>query len=254
MKLISWNLNGIKARHDRLLALLDRSAPDVVLLQELKSEDATFPGDGVRARGYELHTHGQKAYHGVALLARAGATDVRRGLEDGVDDPQARLISGVIGGVRFASVYAPNGERVGSEKFAYKLAFYARLVAWARARVAEGPLVLGGDFNVAPADRDVHDPDAWRGQVLCSDDERAALARLCDAGLSDALRALDPERVAFTWWDYRMLGFQKNRGVRIDHFLVTVDVRERLVSFDVDRAERKGQQPSDHAPIVLSLR
>lgn len=253
MKIVSWNINGIKARHDRLLALLDRATPDVVCLQELKSEDATFPGEGIRARGYDLHTHGQKAYNGVALLARVGVTDVRRGLDDGDDDPQARLISGVVDGVRFASVYAPNGERVGSDKYAYKLRFYERLTAWARARVAEGPLVMGGDYNVAPEDVDVHDPAAWQGEVLCSDAERAALRTLCDAGLHDALRALDPARVAFTWWDYRMLGFQKNRGLRIDHFLVTGDVRDRLVSFDVDRNERKGQQPSDHAPIVLTL-
>lgn len=253
MKVVSWNINGIKARHDRLLALLDRAAPDVVCLQELKSEDASFPGDGIRARGYELHTHGQKAYNGVALLSRAPVSDVRRGLGDDVDDPQARLISGLVDGVRFASLYAPNGERVGSDKFAYKLAFYERLTAWARARVAEGPLVLGGDYNVAPADLDVHDPYAWRDAILCSGAERDALTALSRVGLHDALRALDPARVAFTWWDYRMLGFQKNRGLRIDHFFVSAGVRDRLVSFDVDRDERKGEKPSDHAPIVLAL-
>ncbi len=253
MKVVSWNINGIKARHDRLLALLDRGAPDVVCLQELKSEDATFPGDGIRARGYELHTYGQKAYNGVALLSRVPVSDVRRGLEDGVDDPQARLISGIVDGVRFASLYAPNGERVGSDKFAYKLRFYERLTSWARARVADGPLVVGGDYNIAPSDLDVHDPFAWAGAALCTDEERAAFTTLAKVGLHDALRALEPSRVAFTWWDYRMLGFQKNRGLRIDHFLVTADVRARLVSFEVDRAERKGQQPSDHAPIVLTI-
>ena len=254
MKIASWNINGIKARHDRLLAFLDRASPDVVCLQEIKSEDAAFPGEAIRARGYDLHTFGQKAYNGVALLSKQPLADVTRGFGDDEDDPQARFLSGTVAGLTVASVYVPNGERPQSDKFAYKLRFLERFVAWAKPLVGKRALVLGGDYNIAPADRDVHDPNEWHEQILCSTAEREALARLLGVGLADALRELDSERVAFTWWDYRMLGFQKNRGLRIDHFLVTRDVVPRLAAFDVDRNERKGQQPSDHAPISITLR
>ena len=252
MKLATWNINGIKARNERVLAFLARHAPDVVCLQEIKSEDATFPREAYEDAGYRVQTFGQKAYNGVALLAREPMTDVVRGFGDGAEDPQARFLAGTVMGVRVASLYVPNGESVGSEKYAYKLAFMERLRAFV-SREVRGPWVLAGDYNVAPAPIDVHDPVAWEGSVLFSEKERAALAAVCAEGLVDVLRALHPELPVFTWWDYRMLGFQKNKGLRIDHLLATPDVVARATAVHVDREERKGKLPSDHAPVILEL-
>jgi exodeoxyribonuclease-3 len=251
MKLVTWNVNSIRQRLERLQALLARHAPDVVCLQETKVVDAEFPADELRAAGYESVAVGQKSYNGVAILAKLALAEVAKGFRDGGDDAQARLLAATVAGLRVICAYAPNGQSLGSEKYAFKLEWYERLrKLLEREADPARELALVGDFNVAPSDLDVHDPEAWRGQVLCSEPERAALARLCDWGLVDAFRDKYPERVAFTWWDYRELGFPKNKGLRIDHLLLTAPLRARLDDVVIDRQERKGKLPSDHAPVL----
>jgi exodeoxyribonuclease-3 len=244
-------VNSIRQRRERLLALLARHAPDVVCLQETKVVDADFPADELRGVGYESVACGQKSYNGVAILAKSPLADVTKGFRDGGEDGQARLLAASVGGVRVVCAYAPNGQSVGSEKYAFKLEWYERLrKLLEREADPARELALVGDFNVAPGDLDVHDPEAWRGQILCSDAERAALARIREWGLVDAFRDKYPERVAFTWWDYRELGFPKNKGLRIDHLLLSAPLRARLDDVVIDREERKGKNASDHAPVL----
>jgi len=255
VKLVTWNVNSIRQRLERLLALLARHAPDVICLQETKVVDGDFPAAALRAAGYASAFAGQKSYNGVAILAKTEPDAVARGFRDGADDEQARLLSATIEGVRVICAYVPNGQALGTDKYAYKLEWFERLrKLLERESDPTRPLALVGDFNVAPADMDVHDPEAWRGQVLCSDPERAALQRVVDWGLVDAFRARYPERVAFTWWDYRELGFPKNRGLRIDHVLLTQPLVAKLEDVVIDREERKGKGASDHAPVIASLR
>ncbi len=251
VKLVTWNVNSIRQRLERLVALLGRHAPDVVCLQETKVVDADFPVETLRAAGYASVFAGQKSYNGVAILSKLPATEVACGFRDGGDDTQFRLLAATIADVRVICAYVPNGQSVGSDKYAYKLAWLARLRALLEREADPArPLALVGDFNVAPADIDVHDPEAWRGQVLCSEPERAALARVVEWGLVDAFRNRHPERVAFTWWDYRELGFPKNRGLRIDHVLLTRPLVDNLEDIVIDREERKGKGASDHAPVL----
>jgi exodeoxyribonuclease-3 len=251
VKLVTWNVNSVRARLERLVARLGLEQPDVVCLQELKVTDADFPFDEVRAAGYEAAVHGQKTYNGVAVLSRTPITEVEAGMGDGVDDPEARLISVRTAEVRVVSAYVPNGKMVGSDKWAYKLGWLARLRAYLdRTADPAAPLVLCGDFNVAPEDRDVARPDEWRGTVLCHEDARAALGAVVGWGLVDAIRLHHTGEGPYTWWDYRMLGFPKNNGLRIDHILVTRPLAERCREAYVVRDERKGKLPSDHAPVV----
>ncbi|MCC6812331.1 MAG: exodeoxyribonuclease III [Deltaproteobacteria bacterium] len=260
MKIACWNVNSVRVRIGRLVEWLNRTQPDIVCLQETKCEDAQFPYEALGDAGYECAHAGQKTYNGVAVLSRARPVSVQRGFMDGgEEDAQRRLIWATFelpfaGAPRFTvcSAYAPNGQSVGSDKYAYKLAWFERL-----ARVVEQkhewPLVVCGDFNVAPADIDVHDPQAWRGQVLCSEAERAALQRVLASGLHDGFREKRPQDQAFTWWDYRMLGFQKNRGLRIDHMLLDARALAACTAVEVDREMRKGDEPSDHAPVVATF-
>ncbi|MFE8600742.1 exodeoxyribonuclease III [Archangium violaceum] len=250
MKIAAWNVNSVRARKDRLVDWLKSAQPDVVCLQELKCQDAEFPMEAVREVGYHAVVHGQKTYNGVGILAKTEPTDVVRGLSDGVDDTHARLIAATVNGVRVVSAYVPNGQSVGSEQYEYKLQWYGRLRRYLDTRHKPGePLVLCGDWNVAPADIDVWDPALWQGQTLCTDKERKALEHLCAFGLTDTFRKLYPAEQKFSWWDYRMLAFPKNQGLRIDHIFATAPLVERLVSAGVDRDARKGKQPSDHAPV-----
>jgi exodeoxyribonuclease-3 len=254
MKIATWNVNSIRSRLDRLLRWLERHEPDVLCLQELKVTDDKFPFDPIREAGYAASVHGQKTYNGVAILSRTDAEDICRRLDDRDDDPQARFISARINGLRVASVYVPNGSSVGSDKWSYKLAWLQRLRAHLdRHGDPAEPLVLCGDFNVAPHDLDVANPEAWRNTVLCHEDARQALGDLGDWGLVDLFRSQHPDGRFYSWWDYRMLGFPKNDGLRIDHILGTAPVLERLESAEIDRDERKGKQPSDHAPVAVVL-
>ncbi|MGZ3458274.1 MAG: exodeoxyribonuclease III [Archangium sp.] len=250
MRIAAWNVNSVRARLDRLVDWLKSAQPDVLCLQELKCADAEFPLEAVREAGYHAAVHGQKTYNGVAILAKTEPTDVVRGLSDGVDDTHARLIAATVNGVRVLSVYAPNGQEVDSEQYKYKLQWYGRLRRYLDSRHKPGePLVLCGDWNVAPEDLDTWDPALWEGQTLFTAKERTALKELCAFGLTDTFRKLHPAEQKFSWWDYRMLAFPKNRGLRIDHIFATAPLAERLVAADVDREARKGKQPSDHAPV-----
>jgi exodeoxyribonuclease-3 len=254
MRLATWNVNSVRAREGRLLRWLETHQPDALCLQELKVAEDAFPLLPVRALGYHAAIHGQKTYNGVAVLSRGEPAEVERGFGDGKDDSQARLVSARVGTDQVVSVYVPNGQEVGSEKWAYKLDWLERLRAWLERRFARTDLVaVCGDFNVAPEARDVHDPAAWEPSVLFHPEARAALERLRSWGLVDAFRLHHQAAGLYSWWDYRMLAFPKNQGLRIDHVLLSEPLAARCSSALIDREERKGRQPSDHAPVVVSL-
>ncbi len=254
MRLVTWNVNSIRARLDRALAWLDVHQPDVVCLQELKCDEVALPREAFVARGYHVHATCQKTYNGVAILARARLVDATIGLDDGVDDPQARLCAATVDGVRVINVYVPNGQTVGSDKWHYKLAWLDRLAAYlARHHRPSDPLALCGDFNVALDPRDVHAPAQWEGEVLFHPDARRGVERLLAWGLADSLRLHTQEAGLYSWWDYRLLAFPKNKGLRIDHIFLTQPLVPRCTGVRIDREERKGQQPSDHAPVIAEL-
>lgn len=249
VRVVSWNINSLRKREERLLAWLTEEQPDIVCLQETKCTDEQFPELLLRQTGYYAVFHGQKSYNGVAILARAEPREVRIGLCDEVDDPQARVIAATVDDARIYSIYAPNGQSVGSSAYAYKLEWYRRLTSRLQRENALDRVLVCGDFNVAPHDNDAHDPALWRGAIMCSDGERAAFRELCALGLSDTLRLHYAERGLFSWWDYRMLAFPKNRGLRIDAILAGAEWAARCIDGGIDRAMRKGPEPSDHAPV-----
>lgn len=255
MRIATWNVNSIRAREERLVAWLGRRAPDVLCLQELKVEEPKYPRERLEALGYRSVVHAQKTYNGVAILSRLEATDVVVGLGDGVEDPQSRLVSARVGGVRVVSVYMPNGQSVGSDKWTYKLAWMQRFRAWLDRHVSpDEPAAICGDFNVAPEALDVHDPAFWEGETLYHPEARAGLAHVRAFGLVDTFRERHPgEAGLFSWWDYRMLGFPKNRGLRIDHVDATRVLAAKCTESFIDRDERKGEAPSDHAPVVSTF-
>jgi exodeoxyribonuclease-3 len=254
MKLATWNVNSIRAREERLLRWLGSAWPDVVCLQELKVTDDAFPFERVRALGYHAAVHGQKTYNGVAILSHEEASEVERGFADDGDETQARLVAARVRGVRIVSAYVPNGGEVGSDKWAYKLEWLKRLRAWLDRRFPKTePLALCGDFNVAPETRDVCDPRAWEGTVLFHPDVRRALEEVRAWGLVDAFRLHHEGPGFYSWWDYRMLAFPKNQGLRIDHVFLSEPLAKRCTAASIDRNERKGKQPSDHAPVVVEL-
>ena len=249
MKIAAWNVNSLKVRLPQLLDWLGEQQPDVVCLQETKLEDVNFPQQAIADAGYAVAFHGQKTYTGVALLSRLGLDDVLCN-NPHFPDPQKRLIAATVQGVRVISAYVPNGQEVGSDKYAYKLDWLAALERWLAEELAQYPqLALAGDFNIAPEDRDVHNPASWAGQILCSDAERAAFRRLLALGLKDSFRLFEQPEKSFSWWDYRMLGFQKNQGLRIDHVLLSDALAARCSAAGIDREMRKRERPSDHAPV-----
>jgi len=255
MKLVTWNVNSLNVRLPRLLAWLAANRPDVMCLQETKLEDHKFPVIDLEAAGYTAHFTGQKTYNGVAILARHGlsVTDVAMGI-DGFVDEQKRLIAATVEGVRVISAYVPNGQTVDSDKYRYKLSWCEAVANHLESALAQHPvLAIAGDFNVAPDDRDVHDPQLWAGQVLCSAPERAAFQSFLARGLADSFRLFDQPPNIYSWWDYRMLGFQKNRGLRIDHILLSPPLASRCIASTIDRNARKGEKPSDHAPVVAQF-
>jgi len=248
MRVASWNINSLRKRQDRLFAWLEAKKPDIVCLQETKCPDEQFPVLALQAAGYHSVYHGEKSYNGVAILSKNESRDVRPSLCDEVVDPQARVIAVTIDTVRVFSVYAPNGQAVGSPAYDYKLKWYARLRdCLLKEKCAQ--LIVCGDFNVAPEDVDVHDPDLWRGAIMCSDGERTAFRQLCDGSFRDTLRLHHKEGGLFSWWDYRMLSFPKNRGLRIDAILASEALAKRCTTAGIDREMRKGKEPSDHAPV-----
>jgi exodeoxyribonuclease-3 len=250
LKIVSWNINSLRKRQERFIAWLRETQPDVVCLQETKCTDEQFPDEALRDIGYHAAFHGQKSYNGVAIISKQEPQQVRAALCDEEDDPQARVIAATIAGVRVFSVYAPNGQAVGSPAYEYKLKWYERLATCLRDHEKESrDLVVCGDYNVAPADEDVHDPLLWRGAIMCSDGEREAFSNLCAAGLVDTLRLHKREAGLFTWWDYRMLSFPKDKGLRIDAVLASDSMAARCTDAGIHRDMRKGKEPSDHAPI-----
>jgi exodeoxyribonuclease-3 len=249
MRIATWNVNSLRVRLPQLLDWLKAEQPDVVGLQETKMTDAEFPADQIEAAGYRVVFTGQKTYNGVALVSREAGADVVRELP-GFDDAQRRVIGATYGGVRVLNVYVPNGESVNSEKFAYKLRWLECFADYVRGQLAAHPrLVVVGDFNIAPEERDVHDPKEWQGQVLFSDAERAAFRRLLDLGLNDTFRLFEQEEKCFSWWDYRMNAFKRNRGLRIDHILAGNALAKHCRACRIDKNLRRLERPSDHAPV-----
>jgi exodeoxyribonuclease-3 len=254
MKIASWNVNSLRARLDRVLGWLAAEAPDVLLLQETKVVDADFPREPLATAGYHACFHGQKTYNGVAVLARTAPVEVARGLSDGGDEAGARLLVADVGEVRVASVYVPNGRAVDTPHFAEKLAWLGRLEQRLAALAAPGrPLVVGGDWNVTPDDRDVWDPEGLRDTIHCHPAERSALADLLASGLVDTFRLHHQDAGHYSWWDYRQLGFPKNRGLRIDLLLASRELAPRCTAAGIDREARKGQGASDHTPIWMTI-
>ena len=253
MRIASWNVNSLKVRLPQVLDWLAKHQPDALCLQELKLEDANFPLAAVEAAGYHAAFSGQKTYNGVAILSRLPATNVAAGIA-GFDDPQRRVISADVGELRLVCAYVPNGQSPDSDKYRYKLAWLAAFCGWLEQELAQHPrLAVLGDYNIAPEDRDVHDPKAWEGQVLVSPPERAAFRRLLGLGLSDSFRQFEQPEKSFTWWDYRMNGFKRNLGLRIDHILLSPALSASCTSCSIDLEPRGNERPSDHAPVVAEL-
>jgi exodeoxyribonuclease-3 len=266
VRIATWNVNSLKARLEKVWWWLERARPDVLLLQETKLADAKAPLEAFRERGYELAHHGEGRWNGVAIASRSGLADVVTNFGEPLrpaatpdasdDEPfaEARMIAATCGSVRVVSLYAPNGRVVDSLYYAAKLDWYGRLLCWLETCDPETALVLGGDFNVAPADADVFDPAACHGGTHVSAPEREAFARLVRWGLRDSYRLHHPEPERFSWWDYRAGDFHKNLGMRIDHLLVSAPLAPRVLWAEIDREARKGKPtPSDHAPVLIDL-
>lgn len=257
LKLASWNVNSLKVRLPHLLDWLTAQQPDILGLQETKTIDDNFPLEAIEAAGYHLHFAGQKTYNGVALLSKAPISDIVTDLP-GLEDPQRRVLGATVqhpgGAVRFLNLYVPNGSEVGSEKYDYKLAWLAALEKYITAQLAEHErLVVVGDFNITPDDRDLWDPVGWKDKILASPLERAALQRLLDLGLSDTFRLFEQEPETYSWWDYRAAGFRRNHGMRIDLLLASPAMSQHCTASYVDREPRKLERPSDHAPVVAEF-
>jgi exodeoxyribonuclease-3 len=253
MIIATWNVNSLKVRLPHLLDWLARRQPDAVCLQETKTEDAKFPLAEIEAAGYRVAYSGQKTYNGVAILSRTAPQDIQAGIP-GFADEQRRVLAATIDGVRLVCAYVPNGQSVDSEKYAYKLDWLAAFERWLADELGRHPnLAVLGDYNIAPADADVHDPQAWAGQVLCSERERAAFQRLIGLGLSDSFRLFPQEERAYSWWDYRMNAFRRKMGLRIDHILMSQPLAAACTRCEIDIEPRKLERPSDHAPVLAEI-
>ncbi|HEY0973840.1 MAG TPA: exodeoxyribonuclease III [Solimonas sp.] len=253
MKIATWNVNSLRVRLPHLLDWLRSAQPDVVGIQETKCVDEQFPFAELEAAGYHAAHNGQKTYNGVALLSRHPLEAVSRDMA-GFDDEQKRVIAATVNGVRIVNVYVVNGQAVGSEKYAYKLRWLDALKNLLTAELAAHPrLAVTGDFNIAPAPEDTHDPAVWEGQILCSEAERTALRALLDLGLSDSFRLFPQPPASFTWWDYRQAAFRRNMGLRIDHILLSAPLVAECRSCAADLAPRRLERPSDHAPLMVEL-
>lgn len=253
MKLATWNVNSLNVRLPHVLDWVRDNQPDVLCLQETKQEDIKFPYTELKQAGYEAVHSGQKTYNGVAILTRQDLTDISHGIAN-FEDEQKRVISATVNGVRVVCVYIPNGQAVDSEKYSYKMRWLESLTYWLADELKKYPnLVLLGDYNIAPDDRDCHDPVAWLGQVLVSPREREAFEKLTHLGLHDSFRLFEQAEGHFSWWDYRMAGFRRNLGMRIDHILVSDALKDACQSCMIDKSPRKLERPSDHTPVILTL-
>jgi exodeoxyribonuclease-3 len=254
LKVVSWNVNSIRARLDRVVEWVDRTAPDVLCMQETKVADALFPREPFESRGYHVAVFGQPTYNGVAIVARTPIEQIACGLPEPNPDPGSRLIAATVAGVRVVNVYVPNGRAVDSPYFPMKLEWIRRLRAYLdESAKATDAIVVCGDFNVTPEDRDVYDPELLRNQIHCHPEERRALAEFAAFGLVDLFRRHHPEPGLFSWWDYRMGAFHRNWGLRIDQIWASGTVAERCTASSIDRDARKGKQPSDHAPVIAEI-
>ena len=253
MRLATWNVNSLRVRLPHVLDWLATNQPDILCLQETKQEDKDFPAQALKAGGYESLFAGQKTYNGVAILSKTAGLDVQTGIPK-FDDVQQRLLAATVDGVRVVCAYVPNGQSLDSDKYQYKLQWLQALTDWLRTELVKYPkLVLLGDYNIAPEDRDVHDPKAWEGQVLVSPAERAAFAGLTGLGLQDAFRLFGQVENSFSWWDYRMAAFRRNMGLRIDHILLSAPLAQQCTACWIDKAPRKLERPSDHAPVIAEI-
>jgi len=253
MRIATWNVNSLKVRLPQVVDWLAQHQPDAICLQETKLEDVKFPAVEIESAGYHAVYSGQKTYNGVAILARARPADLVMAIP-GFADEQKRVLAATVGGVRVVCLYVPNGQSVGSDKYEYKLKWLAAVQEWLRAELAAHPkLAVLGDFNVAPDERDVHDPKAWEGQVLFSEPERAAFRGLVALGLADSFRLFEQPEQSFTWWDYRMNAFKRKMGLRIDHILLSPPLAAACRACTIDVAPRTAERPSDHAPVVADI-
>lgn len=253
MQIATWNVNSLSVRLPQLLAWLAEHPVDALVLQETKLTDDKFPHEALSAAGYHAEWFGQRTYNGVALLSRQKAQDVVRNIP-GFADEQARVIAGTVSGLRIIGAYFPNGQAPDSDKFGYKMRWLDALRAWVAVELKAHPkLVLLGDFNIAPEDRDVYDPVTWAGQIHCTPEERAHFQGLLALGMHDAFRLFEQAPKSWSWWDYRNLAFRKNQGLRIDHILVSEALRPEVDACAIDKAPRKNERPSDHAPVLVTL-
>ncbi len=253
MKLATWNVNSLKVRLPQVLDWLAANPVDVLCLQETKQQDADFPKEELQSAGYHSVYSGQKTYNGVAILSRETALDVQMGIP-GFDDEQKRVIAATFDGIRVVDVYIPNGQSVDSDKYRYKLDWLNALRGWLEQELQRFPrLVLLGDYNIAPEDRDVHDPAAWAGNVLVSEREREAFRALQALGLTDSFRLFEQPEKSFSWWDYRMMAYRRNMGLRIDHILISEPLVVQCKGCIIDKTPRKLERPSDHTPVIVEL-
>lgn len=253
MKLATWNVNSLNVRLPHVLDWLRDNQPDVLCLQETKQEDSKFPYEQLKEAGYNAIHIGQKTYNGVAILSRHSLTNIQRNIPN-FDDDHQRIIAADINGIRIVCAYIPNGQAVDSEKYQYKMHWLAALTDWLKTELIAHPkLILLGDYNIAPEDRDCHDPAAWLGQILVSPAEREAFQKLVTLGLHDSFRLFEQAEKSFSWWDYRMMGFRRNFGMRIDHILVSDALKNNCKAAYIDKVPRKLERPSDHTPVVLEL-
>ena len=254
MKLATWNVNSLKVRLAHVLEWLAATDPDVLCLQETKLADEFFTQDELRQRGYHLAFSGQKTYNGVAIISKTPLGDVECGIR-GFSDEQKRVIAATTADTRIVCIYIPNGQSVGSDKYLYKLRWLDALIDWLGEELKRYPrLAMLGDYNIAPQDADVHDPALWEGSVQVSAPERAAFSRLIELGLHDSFRLFEQAPGTFSWWDYRAAAFRRNLGLRIDHVLLSAELAQNCVSSVIDKAPRKLERPSDHAPVMVEIK
>ena len=254
LKVATWNVNSLRVRLPHVLDWLAAKQPDVLVLQETKLIDSDFPAAAIQEAGYFVDYSGQKTYNGVAILSRLPGTDKVTDLP-GLEDPQRRILALTVGSVRILNLYVPNGESVTSDKYQYKLGWLAKVTAFVKAELKTYPnLVILGDFNIAPEERDVHDPAEWEGKVLFSLPERAALKGLLDLGLVDCFRLQEQPEQTFSWWDYRMNSFKRNRGLRIDLILASQPLASHCLDCYIDKIPRGLERPSDHAPVIVEFK